>query len=183
MDFSRMTSHSVLNVNEIDWDDVPEHTVREILRLGETYLDSTLKVAIAADQRATALMGIYGAVGVALLVSAATIGTRTQPDVSLIVSLGIVAFLLLVAGLICGRAGRPIDFYISGYEPKKIIKSSSHELWMLRYVCEDVQRRIDSNRQSLEKSSVLIFSSFIISGFAVIAGVVAFFCVKIMSLS
>jgi hypothetical protein len=183
MDFRRMTSQSVLSVSEIDWDDIPEHTVREILRLGETYLDSTLKVAIAADQRATALMGIYGAVGVALLVSAATIGTRTQPDVSLIASLSVVSFLLLISGLICGRAGRPVDFYISGYEPKKIVKSSADDLWLLRYVCDDVQRRIDSNRQSLEKSSILILSSFIISGVSVVAGIAVFLLVRIMSLS
>jgi hypothetical protein len=178
-----MSIQSIVKAREIDWDDIPEAAVREILRQGETYLDATLKVAIAADQRATTLMGIYGAVGVALLVSAATIGTRAQPDFSLIVSLGVVASLLLLAGLICGRAGRPIDFYVSGYEPTKIIKSSTHELWLLRYVCEDVQRRIDSNRRSLERSSVLIVSSFIISGLAVIAGIIAFFCLRIMSLS
>jgi hypothetical protein len=135
------------SIQEARWDDIPEAGLREILRQAETYLDSSLKVAVAADQRATTLMGIYGAVGVALLVSAATIGTRAQPDLALISAIIAVALLLLCAGLLCGLAGKPVDFYVSGYEPEKIVESSTEEKWLIRYVCEDLQRRIDINKK------------------------------------
>lgn len=174
---------TVQSIEQDRWNRIPEAALREILRQGETYLDGILKVAIAADQRATTLMGIYGAVGVASLVSAATLGTRTQPDLPLIISIIAAALCLLVAGLMCGRAGRPIDFYISGYEPEKIMESSTEELWLLRYVCDDLQRRIDSNKQILKKSSALIFGSFAVAGSAVLVGLILFFVLQVMSLS
>src|SRR5215472_13510171 len=42
---------------EARWDGISEDATREILRQGEIYLDRTLQTAIAADQRATTLMG------------------------------------------------------------------------------------------------------------------------------
>jgi hypothetical protein len=168
---------------EMDWSGVPDSALREMLRQAETRLDSILKAAIGADQRATTLMGVFGAVGVALLVSAATIGTRAEPEWSLIFAIISAAILLLVAGVMCGRAGRPIDFHIGGYEPEKILKSSTDEIWLLRYICEDLQRRMDLDRKILEKASRLISGSFIMAGMSVIAGVVVFFIGRIMSLS
>lgn len=167
----------------IDWRGIPDSAVREILRQGETYLDGTLKTGIGADQRATTLMGIYGAIGVALLVSAATLATRAQPDLSLIGAIVVTALLVLLAGAICGFAGKPIDFYVAGYEPEKIIKSSTDELWLLRFVCEDLQRRIDMNRRSLEKSADLISKSFLVAGAAIVVGIVVFVCLRVMTLS
>jgi hypothetical protein len=167
----------------MDWQNIPEPAVREILRQGETYLDGTLKTGIGADQRATTLMGIYGAIGVALLVVAATLETRPQPDLSLIGAIVVTAFLVLLAGVICGLAGRPIDFYVGGYEPEKIVRSSTDELWLLRFVCEDLQRRIDINRRTLEKSAALISKSFLVAGAAIVVGIVVFVCLRVMTLS
>jgi len=79
---------------EARWDGISEDATREILRQGEIYLDRTLQTAIAADQRATTLMGIYGAVGVALLVAGATLGTSSQPNLPLIVSIVVMAFFI-----------------------------------------------------------------------------------------
>ena len=87
-----------LSIEEDRWNGISEDATREILRQGEVYLDRTLQTAIAADQRATTLMGIYGAVDVALLVAGATLGTRVQPDLALITSIVVMAFLILVAG-------------------------------------------------------------------------------------
>jgi hypothetical protein len=165
------------------WNGISEDATREILRQGEVYLDRTLQTAIAADQRATTLMGIYGAVGVALLVAGATLGTRPQPDLALITSVVVMAFLVLIAGLMCGRAGRPIDFYISGYEPEKIMASSTDRLWLLRYICDDLQSRIESNKKILQKSSVLVLVSFVAAGTSVIIGPVIFFILRITTLS
>jgi hypothetical protein len=178
-----MDNQPIENAYEIDWTDIPETSVREILRQAETYIDSTLKTAFAADQRATTLMGIYGAVGVALLVSAATLGTRAQPDLALIAAIIATGLCLLIGGVMCGTAGRPIDFYISGYEPEKIVKSSTDELWLLRYICEDLQRRIDLNKKILKKSSLLVLGSFLVALIAVPIGMAAFFFLRVMTLS
>jgi hypothetical protein len=168
---------------EARWNDISEEATREILRQGELYLDRTLQTAIAADQRATTLMGIYGAVGVALLVAGATLGTRPQPELSLIISIVVAAALILLAGLMCGRAGKPVDFYISGYEPEKIMPSSTDRLWLLRYICDDVQCRIEANKEILRKSSSRILASFAVSGASVIAGIVIFFVLRVTILS
>jgi hypothetical protein len=176
-------TQSVSKTYEMDWSGVPDSAVREVLRQAETRLDSILKTAIGADQRATTLMGVFGAAGVALLVSAATIGTRVDPNFSLICAIVSTAMLLLIAGLMCGRAGRPIDFHVGGYEPEKIINSSTDEVWLLRYICEDLQRRMDSDNKILIKSSRLINASFIMAGMSIIIGVFVFFALRIMSLS
>jgi len=168
---------------EMDWKDVSDSALREMLRQAETRLDSLLKTAIGADQRAITLMGVFGAVGVALLVSAATIGTRAEPNLPLIVAIVSTAILLLFAGLMCGRAGRPIDFHVGGYEPKKIIQSSTDEIWLIRYICEDLQRRMDLDQEILIKASRLINGSFIAAGMSVIVGVIVFFVLRVMSLS
>jgi hypothetical protein len=168
---------------EMDWTGIPDSAVREVLRQAEARLDGILKTAIGADQRATTLMGIFGAVGVALLVSAATIGTRTEPNVPLICAIVVAAIILLVAGVMCGRAGRPMDFHVRGYEPEKILVSSTDEIWLLRYICEDLQRRMDSDNEILVKSSRLINASFITAGMSVIVGVSIFFALRVMSLS
>ena len=83
----------------------------------------------------------------------------------------------------CGRAGKPVDFYISGYEPNKIMVSSTDRLWLLRYICDDLQYRIDANKAILRKSSVFILASFGIAAFSVVAGVVVFFILRVKSLS
>jgi hypothetical protein len=175
-----MTSQTA---EEARWDGISEDATREILRQGELYLDRTLQTAIAADQRATTLMGIYGAVGVALLVAGATLETRPQPDLSLITSIVVMAFLILIAGLMCGRAGKPVDFYISGYEPNKLMPSSTDRMWLLRYICEDLESRIDANKKILRKSSFLILASFALAGLSVMAGVVIFFALRVTTLS
>lgn len=176
-------TRSASKTYEMDWSGIPDAALREVLRQAETRLDSILKTAIGADQRATTLMGVFGAAGVALLVSAATIGTRPQPDLSLIFAIVSTATLLLIAGLMCGRAGRPIDFHVGGYEPEKILKSSTDEIWLLRYICEDLQRRMDLDSEILNKASRLINGSFILAGIGVVVGIVVFFFFRVMSLS
>ena len=51
-------------------------------------------------------------------------------------------------------AGRPKDFYVSGYEPAKIVKSSVDELWLMGFVCEDSQRRINRARTLWLKEAI-----------------------------
>lgn len=62
----------------IDFSTIPEGAIEEILRNGEACLEGTIQLAIAADQRATTMAGIFGAGSVALLAVAATILAALQ---------------------------------------------------------------------------------------------------------
>lgn len=169
-----MRKRTITSTREMDWNDVPDPAAREMLRQGETYLKGLLAAGIGADQRATTLCGIFGAVAVALLAAAATIASGSHTDRSLIAGLIAAAVPLFLASFIFGRSGRPIDFYIAGYEPAKLLASATSENWMIRYVCEDIQRRIEHNREVLHKASVLINIGFGLAIFAIPFGIAMF---------
>jgi len=128
---------------------VPDQSVDEFLRQGQECLAGTIQLAIASDQRATAMAGIYGAASIALLAAGAAIITGNIPNLPLLFSFLSTAGFLFIASLVCAWAARPIDFFVSGYEPRKLLRSTPDPNWMKRYVAEDTQQRIDANRQSL----------------------------------
>lgn len=161
----------------MDWQNVNDTAVREIHRQGEEVLKGTVALALAADQRATTLCGIFGGGAVALLAAAATILAGTNPTASLLVAALLSACLLFVASLLCASAARPTDFYVSGYEPRFLITSAADEMWMLRYAVEDVQMRIGANRKALEHAACLALWGMRVAGGAVVVGVAAFLIV------
>jgi hypothetical protein len=61
--------------------------------------------------------------------------------------------LLFIGALFCARAAQPVDFFIAGYEPKRMTSAAQDETWIFRYAAEDVQARIDANRDSLVRAS------------------------------
>ncbi len=165
----------------MDWTDVPEASIREILRQGEATLEGTLTIGIGADQRATTMCGIFGGGAIALFAAAATIVAGPQPSQPLLWSSLVTAIILFVASLICGWAALPGDFHAPGYEPKRLLSAAKDELALLTGTVEDVQARIDFNRRSLERSAKLVRIGFYVALAAIIAGGAIFlvlrFCV------
>ena len=139
-----------------DFSHVPDQAVGELYRSGETCLMGTVQLAIAADQRATTMAGIFGAGSVALLAAAATVQTGLQGNPALVWAALLTALPLFIAGLVCAWSARPADFYVAGYEPRLLAKSVSDDLWMKRYASEDIQIRIDRNRITLERAAALL---------------------------
>ena len=139
-----------------DFSSVPDCSINELLRLAEKCLEGTIQLALAADQRATTMAGIFGAGSVALLAISATVLAGVTPDKPFINAAIAAAIVLFFAALLCAWAARPVDFYIAGYEPQKLAKSASEPLLMKRFTAEDMQMRIDNNRDVLDRASAML---------------------------
>jgi hypothetical protein len=145
-----------------------------MLRQGEARIADLLTVSIAADERATALSSSFGALAAGLFAAVATILTIQKFDGAVTVSIGIAAIGSLIASFVCGYAGRPIDFFVGGYEPKSLIPSAVDEVWLLRYICQDVQRRIELDKKVLKQTALLTTVGTTVAIMSVLLGVVAF---------
>jgi hypothetical protein len=157
-----------------DFSDLPAGATDEVLRLGEATLAGTVQLAVAADQRATAMAGIFGAGFVALLAVAAAVATNERYMASLLSAALTTAAGLFMAAVFSAWAARPNDFFVGGYEPRKIMKSAGNVVWMKRYACEDVQKRIDANRSSLENGAKFVRAGAVIALLSPVLGTIVF---------
>jgi hypothetical protein len=64
--------------------------------------------------------------------------SQDRPEWSLICAAVVAALLFLFASGVAALGGRPIDFYIGGYEPKRLATVTDH-LSQLRYIAADIQ--------------------------------------------
>lgn len=155
-------------MSDLDLSGAERGTIEEIHRQGETCLQGTLQLALAADQRATMMAGIFGAGAVALLGAAAGVFGAATPMTNATPLLGALfstAAVWFVAMVCCALAALPVRFHVTGYEPKNLTNlahSTEAATWILRYTGEDLQKRIDNNRRALDeagwyfKSGVLV---------------------------
>jgi len=158
----------------MNWEKISDGAVREIHRQGEEVLKGTVQLALAADQRATTLCGIFGGGAVALLAAAATILAGSNLSAPSLIAALVTALLLFVASLFCASAARPTAFFVGGYEPRFLISSGTDEMWMLRYASDDLQDRIDANRKALDHAASLVQWGMRFAGSAIVAGIAAF---------
>jgi len=165
------------STSEYDFSNIPDAAADEIYRSGEICLSGTVQLAIAADQRATTMAGVFGAGAVALLAVAATVRSGEISDPSFMWASVLMALILFFAALLCAYAGRPIDFFVGGYEPRLYVECAGDPYWMRRYASEDIQRRIESNRLSHEKSSRLLNCGALMAAISPIFGAVAYFSI------
>lgn len=164
----------------MDWDNVTDESIREIHRQGQSCLDGTVTLALAADQRATTLCGVFGAGAVALLAAAASVLASDHPRMPLTVAAFVTAGLLFVASLCCAYAARPSAFSVGGYEPRFLIVSGADYLWMLRYASDDLQKRITTNRRALDAAACWTKWGMRVAGAAVVIGAAAFFTASLV---
>ena len=137
----------------MDLSEISLASVQELHRQAETCLSGTVQLAIAADQRATTMAGIFGAGSVALLAAVATILAAASPNNPFIGGASAMAALFFVAAVTSAMAAAPTDFHVGGYEPKLFVRSAGDLAWMLRYAVQDMQDRIDFNRAVLARSA------------------------------
>jgi hypothetical protein len=165
----------------MDLSSVPDSLVEELHKEGVLCLQGTLQLAVAADQRATTLTGVFGAGSVALLAAAATLLTVSQPNQPLLLGAIATAIFLLSAALFCAWAARPVDFFLVGYEPKLLAPAARDRGWMLRCTTEDIQMRIDANRRVISRSALILKFGFLIAVCSVPAGIIAFWAARHLS--
>jgi hypothetical protein len=161
----------------IDFSTVPPQALAELNRQGEACLQGTVQLAIANDQRAVTLTGMFGAAAGALaaLVGALVAATH-EPSLALFWAIGAAAALLFLAAILCAISAKPADFFVNGYEPRLLAQGCAGEdlTPILRAALEDVQNRIDRNRAALVRSARVLTSALWIGGAALPIAVVAF---------
>src|SRR5205814_131187 len=108
------------------WAGVSENAQREFLQYGEEMVKATLDLAKGADSRATTMMNHFGAIGVAL-VSAAVALVAGHGSWALIAGLSEIGAGLFIACGFCAAATKPADFFIAGFEPRSLLRSSAKE--------------------------------------------------------
>lgn len=163
----------------MDLSGLSKEAVEELHRQGQACLEGTVTLAIAADARATTLVGIFGGAALALLAACATIlaGPSSQQYHAMLVSAGVAVVSLFAAALCCAWASRPANFHIPGYEPKRLCVSAADVTWMLRYSIMDIQSRIDDNRAALELSARLVAIGMLLAMSGVLIASIAYFIV------
>ena len=159
---------------KVDWEGTPDSALRELLRQGELFLQGTIQLGIAGDQRAVALSTIFGGGAIALLAAAATLLAGAHPSVPLECAAGVTALFLLVGSFLAAIAAHPVDFFVAGYEPKQLHTSSSDELWMLRYTAQDIQMRIDTNRAAVARAAFYSSNALRVAALGIFSGCVVF---------
>lgn len=93
----------------------------------------------------------------------------------LLIALLVAALFLFAAAILSAFACRPIDYFVGGYEPKYLSKSATDLTWMLRYATDDVQARIDANREALAAGAKKVTWAMWLAAFSVFASAAAFF--------
>lgn len=76
---------------------------------------------------------------------------------------GIAGLLLLAASLLCAWAAKPSDFYVSGYEPRRLITATSDIIWLERYTIEDIQFRIEANRVEINREAKFLKTDLVLA--------------------
>jgi hypothetical protein len=97
-----------------------------------------------------------------------------DPNWALVVAVASTAALLFIGALFCAWASQPVDFFVAGYEPKRMAPAARDDTWILRYAVEDVQVRIDANRKLLVRASRLLIWGRRIALLAVLSGLIVF---------
>jgi hypothetical protein len=165
----------------VDLAGIPEASLREMHRQAEACLNGTVQLALAADSRATALTGIFGAGAVALLVMVAAVLTGDNSNLALVCAGSAAAALLFFGALVCAWSARPVDFHVGGYEPRLLAVAAGDEVEMIRGVTENIQTNIDANRAALDKAAHTVERGAQLAGASVPVGILVFIVVRMAS--
>jgi hypothetical protein len=147
--------------------------LKELVHQGEVCLSDTVRLAIAADARATTLCGIFGAAGVALLAAAAANFASPHGEGAFIVAAIVAGVLFIFASALAAFAARPADFFAGGDEPRRLANVTD-ALSQLRYIATDFQMRIDANRVAMGRSATRVTLALCVAGLAIIGAAAAF---------
>lgn len=154
------------------WDSISDEAQMAFLRGGEEMVKATLSLGHAADLRATTIMGIFGAIGVALFAAVATLiaGSRA-PSWPLVISGATTAMGLFLAAAFCAAAAWPRHFFVAGFEPRNLLNSSARqEQYRTRVLIAVTQDRIDHNRRAIDRAARLLMTAVWIAGGSLLGG-------------
>jgi len=131
---------------------IADEALPEVVRQAELKMEQALQMALAGDQRASALAAAYGAVSAGLVAAAGTLGAIDHARTPLVTGLAIGAVLFLIAACICAGACRAISFYAAGNEPASIWMSANNLIGMNRLYCRELDVRLKRNAAVLQRT-------------------------------
>ena len=111
-----------------------------------------------------------------MLAASAANYSGQHPEMAFIAAAVAAAFFFLCGSALAAIGGRPSDFYIGGYEPRRLANVTDH-LSQLRHIAADIQSRIDANRTAIRRSAAKVNSAIALAGLAIIVGVLTFIAV------
>lgn len=96
---------------------------KEIVREGTVYLDGQLKIATAADARASGLAGMFTAAATALTAGVViaifnSAGAALASRLPMMLGGGAAAACFLMAAVLCIKAIQPVSFWLPGLAPE-----------------------------------------------------------------
>ena len=167
----------------LDWSEVEEPMARQILTQAETYLQSQLQCAIAADGRATSMAALF--VTLALAALGAGFGYSNETDKLSPLLAGLASGALLTAAASCAAwAARPIDFFFPGNVPSSWTALRHERLaTMLGYEAENLEGHIAANDLALGENQAAIRRAYWLAIAAPLAGAAAWLLPLICSSS
>jgi hypothetical protein len=163
--------------------DERERVAATILRQGELRLDAQLQLAIASDQRATTLAGIYAAVATALLGWSGWLTTTPDGSAALAAAFSTTAVLLLVAASLCIYVARPMGIATVGAKPETwtdngALDRSPEEAFLKE--AKNYDEYISDNRLKFDKNSQKLNWALGLSVFAPVAGTAVYVAILII---
>jgi hypothetical protein len=107
----------------MDFSKIKSEFRKEIVREGTVYLDGQLKVATAADARASGLAGMYTAAATALTAGVVisifnSAGSALHDRLPMMLGGAVSAVFFLVAAILCIAAIQPVSFWLPGLAPE-----------------------------------------------------------------
>jgi len=132
---------------------------------------STLALGQNADFRAITMMGIFGAVGVALFAAIASFLSGQHPFWPAIIAASTMSGGLFVAAACCAAAAWPGKFFVAGFAPRNLINSSAkNDQFRTRVLIAVVQDRIDHNERALSRNARFVMIAIWVAGCSLLAG-------------
>jgi hypothetical protein len=137
----------------VDWTDVSESMVRQIVQQAETYLQSQFQAGLASDQRAMTIASVLVTVATAAAASALAYWDKTGSLPILAAGLAGATVMLVGAGL-GAWAARPVDFYYPGNQPSSWYHCRRGDLVKaLGGEAENYEQHIDYNEAILRNNN------------------------------
>lgn len=158
-------------VQPVDWSGVKLEMARQIFEQGEKVLQAQLEIALASDQRATAIASLFAAVGTAVAAGAFTYWDKNSDTP--ILAAGIVTSVVMIMGALRSLwAARPVPFHTPGNHPNRWYSCKDEDLApMLGAEAESYQTMIDQNESQLRANSRAIMQGATIAVSSPIVGI------------
>jgi hypothetical protein len=145
----------------------------ELHRQAELFLTSTVQLGVAMDAKAAAVAAGLGAVSAGLMAALVAIASDAHVSTCAILAAAISAICLFAGACCATYAASAVDYYVPGYEPRKLAKAAIDEDQLLRDSLEDIQMRIDSNKAVIEKVARWFNRGILLGLMALPAGIAA----------